>query len=160
MDLRKKVKELRKENEKRARRKVVVKDKVKVEKSAGTFCQARQFSKAEKLTEPEPVLICIRNVSPFPSWATLFSSFLSFFIREEFTSPTLLSSHLPLPPIPTMAAPAPAEARVKPTKPDEEAYKASLAQAEKEHTAAQEKLVCLILLFSCISYTTVFSIES
>ncbi|KAJ5901803.1 hypothetical protein N7495_002331 [Penicillium taxi] len=32
------------------------------------------------------------------------------------------------------------EARVKPTKPDEEAYKASLAQAEKEHTAAQEKL--------------------
>ncbi|KAF3398252.1 hypothetical protein F1880_006277 [Penicillium rolfsii] len=39
-----------------------------------------------------------------------------------------------------MAAPAPAEARVKPTKPDEEAYKASLAQAEKEHTAAQEKL--------------------
>ncbi|KAJ5450548.1 uncharacterized protein N7458_006997 [Penicillium daleae] len=39
-----------------------------------------------------------------------------------------------------MAAPAPAEPRVKPTKPDEEAYKASLAQAEKEHTAAQEKL--------------------
>jgi hypothetical protein len=31
--------------------------------------------------------------------------------------------------------------RVKPTKPDEAAYKASLAQAEKEHTAAQEKLV-------------------
>lgn len=39
-----------------------------------------------------------------------------------------------------MADTAPAE-RVKPTKPDEEAYKASLAQAEKEHTAAQEKLV-------------------
>ncbi|OOQ90382.1 nuclear segregation protein [Penicillium brasilianum] len=39
-----------------------------------------------------------------------------------------------------MAAPAPAEPRAKPTKPDEEAYKASLAQAEKEHTAAQEKL--------------------
>ncbi|KAJ5819524.1 hypothetical protein N7474_005115 [Penicillium riverlandense] len=36
-------------------------------------------------------------------------------------------------------APAP-EARVRPSKPDEEAYKASLAQAEKEHTAAQEKL--------------------
>ncbi|KAJ5961249.1 uncharacterized protein N7479_008399 [Penicillium vulpinum] len=30
--------------------------------------------------------------------------------------------------------------RVKPTKPDEAAYKASLAEAEKEHTAAQEKL--------------------
>jgi hypothetical protein len=58
-----------------------------------------------------------------------------------FNSPFLLPS---LTTIPTMAAPAPAEARVKPTKPDEEAYKASLAQAEKEHTAAQEKLVCLI----------------
>jgi hypothetical protein len=33
------------------------------------------------------------------------------------------------------------EPRVKPTKPDEAAYKASLAEAEKEHTAAQEKLV-------------------
>ncbi|KAJ5294931.1 hypothetical protein N7508_009752 [Penicillium antarcticum] len=32
------------------------------------------------------------------------------------------------------------EPRVKPTKPDEAAYKASLAEAEKEHTAAQEKL--------------------
>ena len=31
--------------------------------------------------------------------------------------------------------------RVKPTKPDEAAYKTSLAEAEKEHTAAQEKLV-------------------
>ena len=41
----------------------------------------------------------------------------------------------------TMASPAPAELKVKPSKPDEEAYKASLAQAEKEHTAAQEKLV-------------------
>ncbi|KAJ5725430.1 uncharacterized protein N7483_006787 [Penicillium malachiteum] len=40
-----------------------------------------------------------------------------------------------------MATTAPAaEPRVKPTRPDEEAYKASLAQAEKEHTAAQEKL--------------------
>jgi hypothetical protein len=47
-----------------------------------------------------------------------------------------------------MAAPAPAEPRAKPTKPDEEAYKASLAQAEKEHTAAQEKLVCLEFYFS------------
>ncbi|KAJ6191124.1 hypothetical protein N7519_001145 [Penicillium mononematosum] len=36
-------------------------------------------------------------------------------------------------------APTAAE-RVKPTKPDEAAYKASLAEAEKEHTAAQEKL--------------------
>ncbi|KAJ5291967.1 hypothetical protein N7478_001218 [Penicillium angulare] len=40
-----------------------------------------------------------------------------------------------------MADTAPAvEPRVKPTKPDEEAYKTSLAQAEKEHTDAQEKL--------------------
>ncbi|OQE46695.1 hypothetical protein PENCOP_c001G05033 [Penicillium coprophilum] len=35
---------------------------------------------------------------------------------------------------------ATAAERVKPTKPDEAAYKASLAEAEKEHTAAQEKL--------------------
>lgn len=41
-----------------------------------------------------------------------------------------------------MASPTPEEPRVKPTKPDEEAYKTNLAQAEKEHTAAQEKLVC------------------
>ncbi|KAJ5753076.1 hypothetical protein N7520_009993 [Penicillium odoratum] len=39
-----------------------------------------------------------------------------------------------------MSDTTPTEPRVKPTKPDEEAYKASLAQAEKEHTAAQEKL--------------------
>lgn len=30
---------------------------------------------------------------------------------------------------------------VKPEKPDEEKYKEALAKAEKEHTAAQEKLV-------------------
>jgi hypothetical protein len=59
-----------------------------------------------------------------------------------------------------MADPAPAEPRVKPTKPDEEAYKASLAQAEKEHTAAQEKLVCLILLFNCILCPMVSLIEN
>ncbi|KAJ5917321.1 hypothetical protein N7466_010875 [Penicillium verhagenii] len=39
-----------------------------------------------------------------------------------------------------MAETTPVEARVKPTKPDEDTYKSSLAQAEKEHTAAQEKL--------------------
>ena len=32
----------------------------------------------------------------------------------------------------------------KPEKPDEEKYKQDLAKAEKEHTAAQEKLVCLL----------------
>jgi hypothetical protein len=41
-----------------------------------------------------------------------------------------------------------AEQKTRPTKPDEGAYKASLAAAEKEHTAAQEKLVS-----SCLSYT-------
>jgi hypothetical protein len=35
----------------------------------------------------------------------------------------------------------PAGQNTRPVKPDEDAYKASLAQAEKEHTAAQEKLV-------------------
>jgi hypothetical protein len=47
-----------------------------------------------------------------------------------------------------MAAPvAPAEGsepKVKPTRPDEETFKASLAQAEKEHAAVQAKLVCSI----------------
>ena len=32
----------------------------------------------------------------------------------------------------------------RPEKPDEEKYKSELAQAEKEHTAAQDKLVCLL----------------
>lgn len=47
-------------------------------------------------------------------------------------------------------APTAAE-RVKPTKPDEAAYKASLAEAEKEHAAAQEKLVWmpLFLFWNC-----------
>lgn len=35
--------------------------------------------------------------------------------------------------------------KVKPEKPDEEKYKADLAKAEKEHAAAQERLVCLLL---------------
>ena len=35
----------------------------------------------------------------------------------------------------------------RPEKPDEEKYKAELAKAEKEHAAAQEKLVCLLLSF-------------
>lgn len=34
---------------------------------------------------------------------------------------------------------------VKPEKPDEEKYKANLAKAGKEHAAAQERLVCLLL---------------
>lgn len=36
---------------------------------------------------------------------------------------------------------APTEPKVKPTKPNEDAFKADLAQAEKEHAAVQEKLV-------------------
>jgi hypothetical protein len=51
--------------------------------------------------------------------------------------------------------------QVKPTKPDEAAYKASLAEAEKEHAAAQEKLVWMprvvqlgldLVLFAHISH--------
>lgn len=41
--------------------------------------------------------------------------------------------------------------RVKPTKPDEAAYKTSLAEAEKEHTAAQEKLVWMHLFWNCFT---------
>ena len=35
------------------------------------------------------------------------------------------------------------EQKTRPEKPDEQLYKESLAKAEKEHTAAQEKLVRL-----------------
>jgi len=116
---------------------------VKVEKSAGTFCQAT-FGKAEKPTEP----IEDSNYSPFPS-SLLFSNprpvidfFLSFFLSLfKFFSCFLSFLFLLL----TMASPAPAV--VKPTKPDEEAYKINLAQAEKEHTAAQEKLVWFFFFF-------------
>lgn len=38
-------------------------------------------------------------------------------------------------------APAAPGQKVKPQKPDEEAFKANLAKAEKEHAAIQEKLV-------------------
>lgn len=37
------------------------------------------------------------------------------------------------------------EHKVRPAKPDEEAFKSALAQAEKEHSAVQEKLVCGIV---------------
>lgn len=39
------------------------------------------------------------------------------------------------------ATDAAVEQKTRPTKPDEATYKANLAKAEKEHTAAQEKLV-------------------
>lgn len=43
----------------------------------------------------------------------------------------------------TQPAAQPAQGqKVKPTKPDEETFKADLAKAEKEHAAVQEKLVC------------------
>jgi len=42
------------------------------------------------------------------------------------------------------ANPAPAvDQKVKPPRPDEEAFKSSLAAAEKEHAAVQDKLVCV-----------------
>lgn len=42
------------------------------------------------------------------------------------------------------ANPAPTlENKVKPAKPDENAFKSDLAAAEKEHAAVQEKLVCI-----------------
>lgn len=34
--------------------------------------------------------------------------------------------------------------KAKPEKPDEDKYKTELSKAEKEHAAAQEKLVCLL----------------
>lgn len=34
--------------------------------------------------------------------------------------------------------------KAKPEKPDEDRYKTDLSKAEKEHAAAQEKLVCLL----------------
>lgn len=56
-------------------------------------------------------------------------------------------------------APAPTEPRVKPTKPDEEAYKVNLAQAEKEHSAAQEKLVCITIPLFVMSTGIAVAIE-
>jgi len=43
---------------------------------------------------------------------------------------------------------------VKPEKPDEDKYKEDLAKAEKEHTAAQEKLVSSASLSSLFYATT------
>lgn len=43
--------------------------------------------------------------------------------------------------------PRASEHKPKPQKPDEAAFKASLAQAEKEHAAVQEKLVSNALKF-------------
>jgi hypothetical protein len=45
------------------------------------------------------------------------------------------------------------EPKVRPTRPDEETFKANLAQAEKEHAAVQEKLVCALFGFNCSLYT-------
>ena len=45
--------------------------------------------------------------------------------------------------MPTDGAAAPAH-KARPEKPDEEKYKEELASAEKEHTAVQEQLVCLL----------------
>ena len=44
----------------------------------------------------------------------------------------------------TAAAPnaAAADKKAKPDKPDEEAFKANLAKAEKEHAVVMERLVC------------------
>jgi uncharacterized coiled-coil DUF342 family protein len=62
------------------------------------------------------------------------------------------------------AAPAASEPKGKPQKPDEEAYKAELAKAEKEHAAAQEKLVRLnfvsFLIFSLSTTKLVFTNDS
>jgi hypothetical protein len=43
---------------------------------------------------------------------------------------------------------------VKPEKPDEDKYKEDLAKAEKEHAAAQEKLVSHLLLWALFYATT------
>ena len=44
-------------------------------------------------------------------------------------------------------ADATASTKQRPEKPDEEKYKAELAEAEKEWKAAQDKLVCRSLLY-------------
>jgi hypothetical protein len=42
------------------------------------------------------------------------------------------------------------EQKAKPIKPDEEAFKASLAQAEKDVSTVQEKIVCLFFFFPAL----------
>jgi hypothetical protein len=45
----------------------------------------------------------------------------------------------------TATAPAPeAQASTRPSKPDEAAFKVALANAEKEHKASMDKLVCYL----------------
>lgn len=55
----------------------------------------------------------------------------------------------------TVTADAPAtqgkQPIVKPDKPDDDKYKEDLAKVEKEHTAAQEKLVRLSHIYDCFS---------
>lgn len=55
----------------------------------------------------------------------------SFFITHSGLNQDIMSA----------AVSEPAGQKTRPVKPDEDAYKANLAKAEKEHTAAQEKLV-------------------
>lgn len=54
------------------------------------------------------------------------------------------------------SAPA-VEQKVKPTKPNEDAYKADLALAEKEHAAIKEKLVCVFSM-NCLLFNDGFVI--
>jgi hypothetical protein len=107
---------------------------------AGTFNSARPLVK--RRTWPNhrkgngfAVIIIFRRpvfVSFLPLFLSLLLSSLESIFLVSFTMAAVAAA--------AADAPAP-EARVKPSKPDEEAYKASLAQAEKEHTAVQEKLV-------------------
>ena len=49
---------------------------------------------------------------------------------------------------PSAAVVSGADKKVKPEKPDEDAYKINLAKAEKEHAFAMENLVSPLLVFS------------
>lgn len=57
------------------------------------------------------------------------------------------------------ATDAAVEQKTRPTKPDEATYKANLAIAEKEHAAAQEKLVRSLDIL-CTSFRRVLILQS
>lgn len=84
------------------------------------------------LTEPE------RSLSV--SWEFFFSSGTPLTRSQVVASSSMAAAA-------ATVTPRASEHKPKPQKPDEAAFKASLAQAEKEHAAVQEKLVSNALKF-------------
>ena len=87
--------------------------------------------------------------SPDPS-----ISYTSFFLNWEHKITTAMADRSTPSTTTVSTSNAAAEKKAKPEKPDEDAFKANLAMAEKEHAAAMERLVChfLQMEFSYVAY--------